>query len=132
LKQRLKKIDRIIKVQQHLHKSAELKLANLQREEIALKTEQEDILQAMSGSDVLHGLFVDVMAKKLKALALEESRTQAAIIEQRTLTVEKALQVKRSEKMFSRLKESGRKEEEKRGLAAILETMAGKGSTSLP
>lgn len=132
MKQRLKKIDRLIKVQQHLHKNAELKLANLHRQESELKAAQEETLQTMGDSDVLHGLFVDILAKRLKTLSLEESRMQAAIIEQKALTVEKALQVKRTEKVYSRLKEENRRDEEKKGLIAILESMTRKDSTSLP
>ncbi|KLK94311.1 hypothetical protein AA309_03450 [Microvirga vignae] len=132
MKQRLKKIDRLIKVQQHLHKSAELKLANLHRQESELRAAQEETLQTMGESDTLHGLFVGILAKRLKTLSLEESRTQAAIIEQKALTVEKALQVKRTEKVYSRLKEDSRRGEEKKGLIAILESMAQGDSTSLP
>ncbi|WP_445502362.1 hypothetical protein [Microvirga sp. G4-2] len=132
MKQRLRKIDRLIKVQQHLHKSAELKLANLRRQESELKAAQEETLETMGASDVLHGLFVDILAKRLKTLSLEETRTQTAIIEQKALTVEKALQVKRTEKVYSRLKEDHRRGEEKKGLIAILESMAQKDSTSLP
>ncbi|PVE22496.1 hypothetical protein DC522_21115 [Microvirga sp. KLBC 81] len=132
MKQRLKKIDRLIKVQQHLHESAELKLANLHRQESELKAAQEETLQTMGDSDVLHGLFVDMLAKRLRTLSLEESRTQVAIIEQKALTVEKALQVKRTEKVYSRLKEDNRRGEEKKGLIAILESMAQKDSASLP
>lgn len=132
MKQRLKKIDRLIKVQQHLHRSAELRLANLHRQESELKAAQEETLQTMGDSDVLHGLFVDILAKRLKTLSLEERRTQAAIIEQKAVTVEKALQVKRTEKVYSRLKEDERRSEEKKGLIVILESMAQKDSTSLP
>lgn len=132
MKQRLKKIDRLIKVQQHLHRSAELKLANLHRQESELKAAQEETLQTMGDSDVLHGLFIDILAKRLKTLSLEERRTQAAIIEQKAVTVEKALQVKRTEKVYSRLKEDERRSEEKKGLIVILESMAQKDSTSLP
>lgn len=132
MKQRLKKIDRLIKVQQHLHRSAELRLANLHRQESELKAAQEETLQTMGDSDVLHGLFVDILAKRLKTLSLEERRTQAAIIEQKAVTVEKALQVKRTEKVYSRLKEDERRSEEKKGLIVIIESMAQKDSTSLP
>jgi hypothetical protein len=132
MRQRLKKIDRLVKVQQHLHKNAELRLASLQRQESELKTAQKEMLQTMSDSDILHGLFVDIMANRLKALAIEESRAQAAIVEQRAVTVEKALQVKRTEKVFSRLKQDSRRLEEKKDLVAILEMIAQKGSASLP
>ncbi|WP_243374093.1 hypothetical protein [Microvirga solisilvae] len=132
MKQRLKKFDRIIKVQKHLHKNAELHLANLQRQESELKTAQEELLQTMSDRDVLHGLFTDVMAKRLKTLALEEVRTQGEIVVQKAVTMEKAMQVKRTEKVFGRIKEDTRRGQEKKDLAAILETMIQKSSTSLP
>ncbi|MEZ0169669.1 hypothetical protein [Microvirga sp. TS319] len=132
MKQRLKKIDRLIKVQQHLHKKAELDLVSLQRKEGELKAAQEDLLQTMGESDALHGLFVDVLAKRLKDLSLEEIRTQAEIVGQKSLTVERALQVKRSEKMHSRLKGDIRHMQEKAELAEILEGMARKEHTSLP
>jgi len=132
MKQRLGKIDRIIRVQRHLHTSAELQLASLQRKENELKEAQRELLQAMGETDVLHGLFVDVIAKRLKILSLEEARTQADILEQKALTIDRALQVKRSEKMHSRLKEEDRQDQEKKELAAILELSARKERTSLP
>jgi hypothetical protein len=132
VKQRLKNIDRLIKVQQHLHKSAELQLVSLQRKEREIKVAQEELLQTMGDSDVLHGLFVDVIAKRLKALALEETRTHSAIISQKAVAVEKALKVKRSERVFSRLKEENRQAQEKKDLITILEALAQKGRTSLP
>lgn len=132
MKQRLKKINRLIKVQQHLHRSEELRLANLQRHEAELKSAQEEVLQTMSDDDVLHGLFVDVLSKKLKSLAQEETRTQAAIVTQKAVTFDKAMQVKRTEKMFSKLKVENRRVEEKKDLMAILEAITTKSGTSLP
>lgn len=132
MKQRLKKIDRLIKVQQHLHRKAELDLVALQRKEGELKAAQEDLLQTMGESDALHGLFVNVLAKRLKDLSLEEARTQAEIVGQKSLTLERALQVKRSERMHSRVKEDIRRVQEKVELAEILEGMARKEHTSLP
>lgn len=132
MKQRLKKIDRIIKVQKHMHRNAELQLANLQRKEGELKAAQAELIETMGDRDALHGLFVDVMARRLTALALEESRTQAAIVTQRSVTIDKALQVKRTEKVHARVKDDSRRIEEKKDLAAILETMVQKRGTSLP
>jgi len=132
MKERLKKIDRLIKVQRHLHRSAEIRLANLQRREDELKAAQEDLLRTMGDADVLHGLFVDVIAKRMRMLALEETKTHAAIIDQKAVATEKALQVKRGEKLFSRLEEEVRRDQEKTDLIAVLEAMIGRTSTSLP
>lgn len=132
MKDRHKKIDRLIKVQKHLHRSAEIRLASLQRREDELKAAQEEILQTMGDADALHGLFVDVIAKRMRMLALEETRTQAAIIDQKAVATEKALQVKRGEKLFSRLQEEVRRDQEKADLIAVLEAMVGRDGTSLP
>lgn len=132
MKQRLKKVERIVKVQRHLHRNAELQLANLQRQEGELRAAQQELMQTMSDTDALHGLFVDVMAKRLKALAVEEARTQTAITAQKAVAIERALQVKRTEKVQARMKEDSRRIEEKKDLNAILEAMIQKGSTSLP
>ncbi len=129
---RIKRFDRFIKVQQHLHKNAELQLANLHRKEAELKSTQEELLHILGEPSALHGLFVDVKAKRLKALASEELRTQAAILDQKAITTERALQVRRTEKVHARLKEEARCEQEKKDLIAILESMAQKSSTSLP
>lgn len=132
MKQRLSKINRLMQVQQHLHRSAELQLAGLQRKESELQADQEELLQTMGETDVLHGLFVDIVARRLKILALEESRTRVAIAEQKAVVVEKALQVKRSERLFARLKDEFRQKQEKTDLAAILESTTRKGGASLP
>lgn len=132
MQQRLKKVDRLIKVQQHIHRSAELQLAALRRKEGELKVAQEDLLQTMGDTDALHGLFVDVIARRLKALSLEEARTQADIIAQKAVTTEKALRVKRSEKLHLRLRAEERHMQEKEDLAAILEAMTQARGTSLP
>ncbi|MCG7392021.1 hypothetical protein MHY87_03785 [Microvirga sp. ACRRW] len=86
----------------------------------------------MGDSSELHGLFVDVKARKLKALALEEVKAQEAVITQKAVTTEKAMQVKRTEKTFERLKETIYREQEKKDLAAILEAMTQRIGTSLP
>lgn len=132
MQQRLKKIDRIIKVQEHLHRAAELKLADLQRKAHDLRTAQQELIHTMSDDAALHGLFVDGIARRLKALALEEARIRSAIAAQQAVTVEAALQVRRSERISSRLNEDVRHFQEKKDLAAILEAAALKGCTSLP
>jgi hypothetical protein len=65
MKQRIRKIDCILKVQEHLKQEAELKLALLEREVAELRTAQEMIIQSMNDHDTLHGLFVDIAAKRL-------------------------------------------------------------------
>ena len=132
MKQRIRKIDRILKVQEHLQKEAELKLANLEREASELKVAQEVLIQTMNDHETLHGLFVDVAAKRLQVLSSQASAVERAKVVQKTITIDKAMQAKRTEKMLSGLKDQERREVEKKDLASILETLAKGESASFP
>ena len=132
MKQRIRKIDRILKVQQHLQKEAELKLANLEREASELKVAQEMLIQTMNDHETLHGLFVDVAAKRLQGLASQASAVEKAKAVQKVVTLDKAMQSKRTEKMLSGLKDQDRRDVEKKDLASILETLAKGKSASFP
>jgi hypothetical protein len=132
MRQRIRKIDRILKVQQHLQKEAELKLGHLEREASELKVAQEMLIQTMNDHETLHGLFVDVAAKRLQGLASQASAVDRAKVTQKAVTIDKAMQAKRTEKMLSGLREQERRETEKKDLASILELLAKGASASFP
>jgi hypothetical protein len=132
MRQRIRKIDRILKVQQHLQKEAELKLGNLEREASELKVAQETLIRTMNDHETLHGLFVDVAARRLQGLASQASTVEKAKVVQKAVTIDKAMQAKRTEKMLSRLKDQERREIEKKDLASILELLAKGESASFP
>jgi non-ribosomal peptide synthetase component F len=132
MNERIRKINRILKVQQHLQKEAELKLINLEREASELKLAQETLIQTMNDHETLHGLFVDVAAKRLQRLASQATIVETAKVAQKTVTLDKAMQAKRTEKMLSGLKDQERREIEKKELASILEALAKGGSASFP
>jgi len=132
MRQRIRKIDRILKVQQHLQKEAELKLAKLDREAVELKLAQETLIETMNDHETLHGLFVDVAAKRLQKLASQANVVETAKVAQKAVTLDKAMQAKRTEKMLAGLKDLERREVEKKDLSAILETLAKGGSASFP
>jgi hypothetical protein len=132
MRQRIQKIDRILKVHQHLQKEAELRLSKLEREASELKVAQETLIQTMNDHETLHGLFVDVAAKRLQGLASQASAVDRAKVAQKAVTVDKAMQAKRTEKMLSGLKDQERRETEKKDLASILELLAKGESASFP
>ncbi|MBQ0824763.1 hypothetical protein HPT29_003885 [Microvirga terrae] len=132
MKQRVRKIERILKVQQHLQKEAELRLATLERESTELKAAQETLIRTMNDHETLHGLFVDVTAKRLQGLASQASKVDKAKTVQKAMTIDRAMQAKRTEKMLTGLKGHERREAEKKDLATILEGLAKGGSASFP
>jgi hypothetical protein len=132
MRQRIRKIDRILKVQQHLQKEAELKLGKIEQEASELKVAQETLIQTMNDHETLHGLFVDVAAKRLQGLASQASVVEKAKVAQKAVTIDKAMQAKRTEKVLSGLKDQDRRETEKKDLASILELLAKGESASFP
>ncbi len=78
MKQRIRKINRILKVQERLKQEAELKVSLLEREAAELRTAQEAIIHSMNDHETLHGLFVDVAAKRLQALSTQEGHVEKA------------------------------------------------------
>ena len=132
MKQRIRKIDRILKVQDRLKQEAELKVSLLEREAAELRGAQEAIIHSMNDHDTLHGLFVDVAAKRLQALSTQEGHVEKAKVAQKAVALEKAMQAKRTEKMLTNLRGQNRRETEKKDLASILETLAKGRSASFP
>ena len=132
MKQRVRKIERILKVQQHLQREAELRLSKLERESQEIRNAQDVLIHTMNDHETLHGLFVDVAAKRLQVLSVQASRVDTAKTAQKAVTFDRAMQAKRTEKMLSGLKEDERQQTEKKDLVAILESLAGRDGTSFP
>jgi hypothetical protein len=68
----------------------------------------------------------------LQGLASQASAVDRAKVAQKAVTVDKAMQAKRTEKMLSGLKDQERRETEKKDLASILELLAKGESASFP
>lgn len=132
MKDRIRKLDRVLKVQEQLQKRAELKLVTIHREISELKTAQEVLIQTMNEHDTLHGLFIDVTAKRLQSLAGQTAQAEVAKTVQEKATFEAAMQVKRTEKMLSGIKLDKRRDDEKKDLISIIESFAHSGGASFP
>lgn len=124
MKDRIRKLNRILKVQEQLQRQAELKLAAVQREISELKTTQEVLIRTMNEHETLHGLFIDGTAKRIQALAGQTAQKEAVKTAQEKVTFEAAMQVKRTEKILSGLEETRRRDDERKDLISIIESLA--------
>ena len=61
----------------------------------------------MNDHETLHGLFVDVAAKRLAGSVDTGSHVEKAKVAQKSVALDKAMQAKRTEKMLTNLKRSG-------------------------
>jgi hypothetical protein len=131
-RRRLKKIERILAVQERLHEIAEWRLARTTQEQSELKASEVALVSALNEHDALQGLFVDAMAKRLKKLAIEAERLEQRRAEEARILFEEGLRLKRTERMTGRLRREYREGVGKRGFADLIDTLVRNGDASLP
>lgn len=71
---RAEKANRMLSVQKQLHRIEAWKLAELQRRLAELEASQADLIGALNDDEALHGLFIDNMANRLRALSEASGR----------------------------------------------------------
>ena len=126
MKQRIRKIDRILKVQEHLKQEAELRaLSSRKGVSRAEERRRRSIIQSMNDHETLHGLFVDVAAKRLQVLSTQASHVEKAKVdaEGASLSTRPCRRSVRKRCCRTSRIRTGR-ETEKKDLASILETLA--------
>ena len=124
MRERLKKVERIMSVQAKLHRLAEAKLAALDREQDAVDKDSASLVDALNRDDPLHGIFVEAMAKRLKALAREADRLKHEQAAQSRRLTEAGLLLRRTERMTDKVRREYLKELGKRGFGDFLDTLA--------
>ncbi len=129
---RLRKIERVLAVQEQMHRLAEWRIAALDREKAEIARGQESLLGALNGDDPMHGLFVEAMTRRLTALTREADRlAKAREVMEKKLT-EETLKLKRTERMTDRVRREHATSEEKRLFQDLLETLGKTRDASLP
>ncbi|WP_319773802.1 flagellar biosynthesis protein R [Breoghania sp.] len=132
MSKRVDQINRILKLQDQLHRLSEWVLISLDQKNRTLMKDQERVLTSLSGGDLaLHDRFIRNASRRLKTIASEQSR----ILETRQ-NVQAGLQ--RQERMMEvtrrQLGQMEREEnacEEKRQLEIVLDAMLLGGEASL-
>ena len=132
LKRRLNKIERILAVQEKLHRLAEWKLAKIEERQAGLTSERRSLVDALNGNDLLQGLFVEAMAKRLAALARETDRVSREREEQVRQLFAEALRLGRTERMTETLRRQHAEDLWKRSFRDILESVGRKRDASFP
>jgi hypothetical protein len=129
---RLKKVERVLAVQEQLHRLAQWKMAALERQKTENADNQVGLLAALNADNELHGLFVDAMTRRLAALARDAERLERARQAMEQQLAEEGLKLKRTEKMTHRVRREHTLGRDKRLFQDILETLAKARDASLP
>lgn len=129
---RLKSAERILTVQRQLQRMEERRLAAVQQREAAVDADRREILQSLNETEVLHGLFVFAMAKRLRKLDEEAAslETEKSVVARRLM--EQGRRRKRAETLFEGVSDAWRREEDRRELLDTIEQASGPPKASLP
>ncbi len=132
MRNRLKKIERVLAVQEQLHRLAQWKMAALDREKAENARGQAGLLSALNDDSLLQGLFIEAMTRRLKALSREAERLERArrVVEEHLS--EQALKLKRTERMTDRVRREHQTGRDKRVFQDLLETLSKARDASFP
>jgi len=132
LNRRFNKIERILAVQEKLHRLAEWKLAKIEEKQAGLISERKSLVDALNGNDLLQSLFVEAMAKRLAVLARETDRVSREREEQVRQLFAEALRLGRTERVTEKLRRQHAEDLWKRSFRDILESVGRKRDASFP
>jgi hypothetical protein len=124
MRDRRRKIQRILQVQRQLHDVAEWKLAELSRRGTEIDAAKISLIAALNEDDALQGLFIDTMARRLTRLAGEADHVNAAKTAQAAQVLAEARRVKTTERLSGRLERETRRQKEKLDFRALLDAFA--------
>ena len=132
MKDRLRKINRIVAVQKQLHQLAEWKLVSLRREEDALEGSRREILRFIDEGTPLSRLFSDAVSRRLKSLSEEKAKLHALQLLQEQSALQEHQRMKRAERMASALSGEVKRVKEKDALAETIEKIGATLRASFP
>jgi hypothetical protein len=122
---RARRMRRIFEVQTQLHRLEEVRLAEIERQARDLEEARIEVAHSLGSDSELHGLFVDVMARRLVKLGKEGSALDAAMLQQRAVVLERGSKAKMAEKLAEGLEKQLSQEQQKKLLAEIIERYRG-------
>src|SRR5262245_22892343 len=115
------RIHRIAVVQEQLHRLAEWRLADLQRQEDELADRQRALIEALNDDQRLQGLFVDSAAKRLTAVSAESTKVAQAKDRQADRVFAEARRLKQAQRMAGVAAAAVRRDDEQRTLETVVE-----------
>jgi hypothetical protein len=125
---RLEKLSRILRVQRDLHRAAELRLVQLKLREAAKEEEERQVVAALNDEKPLHGLFIDAMARHLRAASQELSGVRAARAKEALTVMERACRLKQTERAHSAAEREHRRAGERQELERLIDELAAQAS----
>jgi hypothetical protein len=130
MRDRVKSLKRILDVQKHLHDREELKYVRLQQKVRDCQSDQAALMDALSSTDVLRGIFMDLTVRRLQTLRTEETRLQPLLDKQARAVQEHGGRMRNSERLKDALEEELARVEDREELERLLEARFAQAASS--
>ncbi len=132
MKRRLQTLARVVEVKEQQRRSAEWHLARLRQQELTLLEDQRAVIAALNAEQPLHGLFVEMMARQLRASS-EKLTALRRGIELRAAELQgQTSQLKQAESMLRDATRAHDRVAEWKELSEVIEAAMARDDASLP
>lgn len=132
MEDRVRRMKRIQAVQEQMHRLAEQRLSGLVSAEKELRRHEEQLVTSLDEATLLHGLFVEQMARRVRTVAVEAAATAAQAVVQREKLLEEKLKLKRVEDATKRIEREYQRILERKRLEEVVRPVSRVGDASLP
>lgn len=132
MQDRVRRMKRILTVQEQMQKVAEHRLHGLVAAEQELRAHEVALVTALDEATLLHGLFVEQMAKRVRRIAVEADETAARARDQREKLKQETLKLRRVEEAARRIERDHLRYQERKRLEEVVQPVSRVGDASLP
>ena len=126
------KVRRVLRVQERMTELEEWKLAQFERRLADGETLRGALSSALSTDHPLHGLFIDVIARRLRSLAEEMARVQGEKVRQSAKVRAETAKLRVAERLLARAAADAANQQAKKELLDLIDDLAGARRASLP
>jgi 5,10-methylene-tetrahydrofolate dehydrogenase/methenyl tetrahydrofolate cyclohydrolase len=132
MKQRLHNLRRLVAIKEQLRQSMQWKLARLDSDERAALADEAEIIAALNAEQPLHGLFVGLMARHLRAVSERIAAVRSAKDAEALRLQKETGQLRHSERMLVAAERQHDRMVEGKELANLIEAATSRDAASLP
>jgi hypothetical protein len=130
MKQRRKSLEKILVLQDQLHKLSTWKLAALDQQRAALEEAQKATIEAIDRDAMMNGILVAGATRHLRGIDRKIEAVKAQHITQTRLALEQGARTKLAERLVDSVDAKYRKQQERNDLSDLIERSVAKGSAS--
>jgi hypothetical protein len=130
MKQRRKSLEKILLLQDQLHKLSAWKLAALDQQRAALEETQKATIEAIDRDAIANGILVASATHRLRGIDKQIAVVKAQHVKQAQVALEQGVRTKLAERLVEKVDAKHRKQQERRDLGDLIERSLGKNNAS--